>query len=263
MLDLKRSAMIVQSFVDEVYRYRSLGPAPEISASITERKDIEGHDISWNIDFKELGLKAGKNLNFDLATPLRAAGHANRYLWSAAQMGCDLYVGAPMSGLIGDKLYESTGLIIKTATVIDQMQKEVEFPDIRSLVNQGMINFNEILLIRKKATKFRTWLQQEGARDRNAIYSYHLEVAREAGLKKGSRKILQIFGLIGGGELGSVIGNIVTGPAGGAIGGAAGAVLPYLTDIASKIGEGWKPIVFGEWLRTRIEKVILENKGQV
>jgi hypothetical protein len=48
----------------------------------------------------------------------------------------------------------------------------------------------------------------------------------------------------------------LAGPGGAALGGAAGSAIGYLADITSKIGADWKPVVFGNWLRHRIEKVI-------
>ena len=36
----------------------------------------------------------------------------------------------------------------------------------------------------------------------------------------------------------------------------ASAGLAFVLDVASKIGEDWKPVVFGNWVRDRIEKVL-------
>jgi len=117
----------------------------------------------------------------------------------------------------------------------------------------------DVMKIRNKSQKFRSWLQQENGRDRNAIIAYHNEITKELGLMKGARKALQLFGVIGGGAVGSLIGSTMTGPAGGAIGSAVGGSLGYLADVSSKVGSEWKPVVFGDWMRERIEKVVKED----
>ena len=161
-----------------------------------------------------------------------------------------------MGQLIGDKMYECSQALDKTSNIISNLQKEVEFPNIRSLVNDGKIDLKEIFRIRKRARKFRAWLQNESERDHNAIFAYHHEVTKELGYVKGTRKVLSLFGVLGSGATGSVIGSVLAGPAGAAIGGAAGSATGYVLDVASKIGAGWKPVVFGNWLKERIEKIV-------
>ena len=73
------------------------------------------------------------------------------------------------------------------------------------------------------------------------------------------RKALSIFGVIGGGAVGSFLGTAFAGPVGAAVGGAAGGGLGYLADVVSKIGADWKPVVFGNWFRHRIEKLVNET----
>jgi hypothetical protein len=246
----QRNALIVQAFVDELYRLRNLGRPPQIKATVLRSADGTKHHITWN----------GKELNFHLGTPLTAGALSNRLIWSAAQLSCDLYVAQPMGMLVGDKLYESTQRVAKAGTIIEDLKAEVEFPDVRALVNDGMLDLQEILRIRKKARKFREWIQQESERDRNAIIAYHNEIAREINLVKAGRKALSIFGVIGGGAAGSVVGSFIAGPHGAAMGGAAGSAIGYLADIVSKIGSDWKPVVFGSWLRQRIEKIVKETE---
>ncbi len=77
---------------------------------------------------------------------------------------------------------------------------------------------------------------------------------------RGARKALNIFGVIGGGATGAYVGTLLGGPAGGALGGAAGGAVGYLADVTSKIGANWRPVIFGDWLRDRIEKVV-HNRG--
>jgi hypothetical protein len=252
----QRNALIVQAFVDELYQFRKLGRSPQVEATVKLLAGETKRQISWNVDFAELTRLAGKELNFNLGTPLTAGAISNRLIWSAAQLSCDLYLPQPMGLLVGDKLYESTQKVAKAGIVIEELKEEVEFPDVRTLVNDGKLDFQEILRIREKASKFRDWIQQESERDRNAIVAYHNETAREMGLVTTGRKALNIFGVIGGGAAGSVVGSALAGPGGAALGGAAGSAIGYLADITSKIGADWKPVVFGNWLRHRIEKVI-------
>ena len=160
-----------------------------------------------------------------------------------------------MSHLIGDKLYESAS-IGKAEGIIEDLKTEVEFPDVRQLVNAGHLGLDDVLRMRKRSVKFRSWLQNEAGRDRNAIIAYHNEVAKELGILSAGRSALSIFGVLGGGALGAVVGNAVGGAVGGALGGAVGAGAQYLSDVASAFGGGWKPIVFGDWLRNRIEQIV-------
>jgi hypothetical protein len=89
-------------------------------------------------------------------------------------------------------------------------------------------------------------------------------VAKEAGLIKGTRKVLQLFGTLGGAALGAPIGTAAGGTAAGAtagaaLGGAAGEGLKYILDIGSKLGAEWKPMVFGQWYKARIAKLLDEQ----
>lgn len=254
--DPRRNAVVVQSFVDELYKYKRLGHPPIVEAKVVPSPDGSKHNLTWNVDFNVLSRLAGKEVNFHLGTPLTASAHSNRLIWSASNLGSDLYLPTPMSALVGDKLYESTQRISKLGKIIEDLKVEVEFPDIRELVNSGKMDIDNLLKIRKQAKKFRAWLQQESERDRNAIIAYHNEVARESGIKTGARKAVSIFGILGGGAAGSLAGSLIAGPVGGAVGGAAGSAVGYLADVTSKIGSNWKPVIFGDWLRKRIEDVV-------
>jgi len=252
--DPERNSLILQAFIDELYKFRKLGPPPEIRARITKSADGNKHHITWNVDFAEISRLAGNELNFHPGTPLTAGALSNRFLWSAAQLNCDIFLPQPMAVLVGDKLYESTERIASAGAIIEELKAKVEFPNLRTLVNDGKLGFGEILRISAKARRFRDWLQSESERDRDAIIAYHNEASRELGLITAGRKALSIFGVIGGGAAGSLIGTTMAGPIGAAIGGAAGSATGYLTDIVSRIGADWKPVVFGNWLRQRIEK---------
>lgn len=265
--DASRNSLLVQAFVDELYSLKSLGKPPEVLTTIRLSPDTGLKRVSWNIDLNQLKSLAGPSLGFHLGSPLSASGYSNRLIWSAAALGCDLYLSRPLSVLIGDKLFETQDHVDKTHKLIDTLQENVEFPDIRALVNTGQIGLSEVLGIRKKAQKFRNWLQDESGRDRNALIAYHHEVAKETGLATAGRKALSLFGVIGGGAIGSVVGGTIgsaVGPmgtlAGGAAGSAAGGAVGYVFDVASRLGADWRPVVFGTWLKQRIEKVLKEDK---
>jgi hypothetical protein len=256
--DPHRSTLYLQALVDELYPILEWKEPPQVVATVVEIAH-ERHQLTWNLDFRQIKAALGEELRFHTATPLTAGAVSNVLLWSASKMSCDLYLGKPMSVLVGDKLYESQRRLTKTKGLIEELNVEVEFPDIRSLVNNGTLSVDDILEIRKKAVRFRAWLQQECDRDRNAILAYHFEVAKEAGLLRYGRKALHLFGAIDGiawaaiaMEAAKARGvDVLTYTAAGA-GIAKG--LDFLGAIASKIGQDWRPIVFGTWLHDRIEK---------
>jgi hypothetical protein len=253
-LDPKRNALILQSFVDEMYRLRGLGKPPEVAVHVTTSPDGSKHNINWNVDLNKISELAGKELGFHKGSPLVAGALTNRLLWSAAKLSADLYLSSPMSMLVGDKLYEASARTSKVNSVITDLKVAVEFPDIRGLVNQRVLPFGEVLKIRRKAKRFRDWVQLETERDRDAIIAYHHEVARESGLKSTGRASLTIFGILGGSLGGAIIGEKIAGVSGQTMGSVFGASLGYLTDLAAKLGTDWKPVVFGDWLRHRIAK---------
>ena len=255
-----RKALILQAFVDELYDFRKLGHPPKVEATVigggAEKK------ITWNVSFDELTKLAGSNLHFHGKTPFNAGGISNRLLWSAANLDCDLYLSKPMSVLVGDKLYESGNRVLKTNTVIDSLQHTVEFPDVRSLVNDAKLNLDDVLYIRSKAGKFRQWLQREGERDRDAIIAYHNEVTKDTGLARIGRSTLKVFGILGGAAIGSAFENKVPGVPGAVIGATSVAGMEYLFDLAAKINQDWKPIIFGDWMKTRIEFLLDDLKDK-
>jgi len=249
--NVQRHRLTLQAFVDELYAFRKLGPSPNIQAHLKHLSG-ERQQISWNIDFGELTKIAGKELNFHNGTPLAASAVSNRLILSASKLGSDLYLGSPGSIIVGDKLFESNEKLDQTKGNIEDLQTTVEFPELRQLVNSGKIGIDEILYIRSKAKKFRNWLQDEADRDRDAIVAYHHEVAKESGLIKYGRKSLNLFGVVGGAALGAAVGDVT--------GAVAGASTGYLLDIASRLGTDWRPVVFGNWYRDRIEKVLRDEE---
>jgi hypothetical protein len=205
--DPERNALIVQALVDEVYAVKKAGPPPKVAATVTRSATAGDQRITWNIDFRHLAGLLSPSAFHD-AMPLTAGAVCNRLLWSAAGLNCDLYLSRPMSVLAGDKLYESTRALIKPKEVITELQDEVEFPDVRALVNGGGLRLHDIIHLRNKADRFRSWLQSEADRDRDAIFAYHSEVAREAGFRSLARHGLSIFGILGVGAAGGYLGAL-------------------------------------------------------
>lgn len=251
--DGERNALIVQAFVDEVYRYRQLGRPPTVGYSMVSNVD-GSHTMTFNIDFKKLAELAGATLGWGRHTPLTGNVISCRFLQSASELGCDLYLSQPISRLVGDKLFESATAVNKPGEIIETLQSEVEFPDIRALVNNGRLDIDNILYLRAKSKRFRQWLQDEADRDRDAIIAYHHEVAKETGFASVGKKALNLFGFVGGAAIGAAIGS-GAGPGGSALGAAAGGAVSWAADLGSKLGGPWRPVAFGNWFRERITEL--------
>jgi len=257
-LDPRRSTLLVQALVDETYPFLGLKTSPAITTTIESLEN--GNRTTYNISFDEISKRLGQQLNFHGGTPLTGIAHCNRLLWSASLERCDLYLGNPMANLVGDKLYESHLRNTKIKEAIGELNQEVEFPNIRKLVNEGKLDLKEILRIRKEARRFRNWLQTESERDRNAIIAYHNEVAKELGIVKFGRKSLSLFGILGIPMAEVYVTQNYPGVEPAIVAAGASAGLAFVLDLASKIGKDWKPVVFGNWVRGRIEKVLKEPK---
>ncbi|MEM7249308.1 MAG: hypothetical protein AAF533_28605 [Acidobacteriota bacterium] len=246
----RRSALIVQAFVDEVFRMRDAGQPPEVSAVVRGAPSHDQRRVTYNIDFDAVANIAGDAVGFHDGTPLVAAALANRDLWTASREKCDLFLPSPFSCLVGDKLYEADRLLRPTS-IIESLQEEVDFPDIQRFVNEERLRLGDVLALRKKAGKFREWLQTESERDRNAIIAYHHEVAKESSTTSVGRKALRLFGVLGGAAVGAATGGMP--------GAVAGAGVNYLASLAAGLREDWRPVVFGDWLRARIERVLASH----
>lgn len=259
----KRNALLTQLFLDESYSLKRLGVPPEVE--VGARLNQQGKlDLTWNFDIervaRDLGIRgvdgqasAGLVL---LTIPLSAAANANRYLLSAMKQGSDLYLPQPISVAIGDKLYEAS--IGEIQSAVEELQEDVEFPDLRVLMNADEVGFEDVLLFRRKAGRFREWLQDEAERDRKAFLAYHKEVAVATNFSRGVRKSLRLFGLLGGsGAFGAVVGaTISTNPVvGGVVGAVAGSGLTLLSQLGEGLMGGWKPVAFGDWYAKRIGKI--------
>jgi hypothetical protein len=256
--DPERCALLIQALFDEVYPILGLKEPPTVSAKVIE--DAGKVHIGWNVDFERVNQALGADLGFTPGYPLSAAARCNRLLWSAAKLGCDLYLGSPMSLLVGDKLYESGQRLARPQEFVEQLEAEVEFPNVRELVNSQQIGLAEVLELRRKGGRFRRWLQDESERDRNAIIAYHNEAAKESGWIKAGRRGLKLFGVLGGAAANVVVKQYVPGAEGVLAAAAAGAGIKYVTDLASKINENWRPVVFGNWASSRIKKWLSKQR---
>jgi hypothetical protein len=246
--------LIVQHLVNGIYAAKGLAGTPDVVARIEADRDI--YTIRLNVDFNALGHLAGTHLNITSGTPLAGSIHANRLLWSAASLKCDLFLPSPIAMLAGDKLFEAS-VRVRLHDIIDSLQASVEFPEIRHLVNSGQLYFSEVLRIRGKAGRFRKWLQDEAGRDRDALIAYHHEVAKESGLIAARRRTLSLAGILVGGAVGGVGGALAADNlAMGAVAGILGTGVGYLLDLGSRVGADWRPVVFGNWEKDRIAKIL-------
>jgi hypothetical protein len=265
-LNPKRSALMAQELVNEIYRIKSMGKAPEITVDI--REGPEGSIVSWNFPLNRLPVvEQETRIKAAITLPLSTAAEANKYLWASDKLKCDLFLARPVSILVGDKLYEAGDVAMrsrmKTRNVIDELEARVEFPDLRRYVNADKIDFPRVLEIRKKAKKFREWLQQEAGRDRDAIIAYHKEVAKESGFTNIGRRALRLFGVFGGAALGATagaaLGNMAGAAGGSVLGAASGKGITYLAELAASIGEKRTPVVFGDWYSAKIATLLKEE----
>lgn len=248
-----RTAVLVQAFVDSLYEFRGLGRPPRVDCSIATNAD-GSHTATVNIDFKSLAELAGRRLNWDRHVPLAGNLLSCRFLQSASELGCDLFLAQPMSRLVGDKLFESARAVNKPGSLIETLQGTVEFPDVRALVNEGRLTIDDVLMLRKKAQRFRQWLQNETDRDRDALIAYHFEVAKESGFAEVGKHAISLFGFVGGASIGAALGA-GAGPVGSAVGAAAGGAISWLADLGAKVGTPWRPVIFGKWLQERIAEL--------
>lgn len=243
--DPQKCNMLIQAYVDKIFSYFKLGTPPKIDCKIINLSDEE-FQIQSNINFKTLDQYTSNKLGFRPDIPIIGEAQSNRLIWTASKYGYDLYLGDVMSTVTGNKLREATKTLRKTKEIITILKENVEFPDIRKEVNEGNLNIEFIMNIRKKGNKFRKWLQQESERDRDALIAYHSEVAKASGIKRLTTNTLKLFGYLG--QLGSPF-YVAINPSieSGLV--AASTVLggEFLKLVGSRVEKEWKPIIFGDW----------------
>lgn len=267
--DLRRRTFMLQSLLNELFLTKNLGSAPLVYCE--NSADLFGRPIiRWNRDLQviaeNLGMKGHNNVSAAQmleSFSLSGAAHSNRLLLAAMLNDADLYLPSPLSIITGDKLYEaSQEESVKTKFIIESLQgQEVNFPDLRHEINNNNLDFKEVLLIRKEGKVFRKWLQDESERDRDALIAYHNEVANATNFKRNIGKTLQLFGDISGSVASALIGASTVahpeiGPTTGKVMGVlTGQGIKYLGSLGAKLGEEWKPVVFGKWYTKHIGKI--------
>jgi hypothetical protein len=293
-LNPKRNVLIVKNLLKEIYKANNLKKSPFVRVKIREVTN-NYHEVAQNLNSYVVGRNFDNDeykiyeveYNSDLINnlkilegtktplinslstlPLSESGRTNLIIRSAEKLNCDLFLANPISKTVGDKLYEISEFEkqhrrIKIGEVIDRLEGEVEFPDLRSFVNNGKIEFNKILEIRKKAKRFRDWLQTETDRDRNAIIAYHNEIAKETGFTKVGKTTLKMFGIL------TSVGLSITAEAffkdqdtltketAKKIG---EKIVESATDkVSKKLFKEWKPVCFGEGYREEIKKLLKQS----
>ena len=294
-LNPKKCKLITKSILTELHRVHRLGKVPNFEVKVREMDGSNYNDIANNSDttsavigrhlsdteYKvyevDYGLTTnhlkslevnGKPLISFSTFPLSCAGLSNLYIKAAGKLKCDLFLSKPVSKIVGNKLYEISDFEIsksdiKIKNTIDKLEAKVEFPDLQRLVNSDVVDFNKVLEIRRKAKRFRDWLQLDAERDVDTIIAYHTEVAKQSGFTKISKKSLKLFGTLT--KLGlSIYADIkfkedmAVKESVKTLGGQAiDKVFDYS---AERLGEDWKPVCFGDWYKEEIAKLLEESK---
>lgn len=286
-LNPDRYALIARALYQELYKVGGLGKLPRLQATIRELNSSNIDEIaragstilgrekdSGVVSVYELALSPhidaipspenSENRSTFPHVPVVLAGVSNLYINAAARLGADLFLPEPISRVVGNKLYEITEVEIarpnKISNIIEGLEAKVEFPDLQKMVNEDRVDFEKVLEIRDKAQKFRTWLQSESDRDRDAIIAYHTETAKAAGFAGISKRALKIFGVIS--SLGVSLGveaalgsdHLVAKEI------AKNAGVKLVESVfnygSNKIGQDWKPVCFGNWYKAEIQRVL-------
>jgi transcriptional regulator with XRE-family HTH domain len=293
-LNPKRNVLIVKNLLKEVYKANNFKKSPFVRVKIQEvssnyhqvAQNLNSYVVGRNLDNDEYkiyeveynsdlinNLKILENTKTPLVRglstlPLSQSGMSNLIIRSAERLNSDLFLASPISKTIGDKLYEigefeKQQKQIKISEIVENLETEVEFPDLRRYVNEGKIEFDKVLEIRKKAKQFREWLQIETDRDRNAIIAYHNEVAKETGFTKIGKTTLKMFGVLA--SVGLSIGaeayfkdqDTFTKESVKKVG---SKIVESATDkISKKLFQEWKPVCFGDWYREEIKQLLKQS----
>jgi hypothetical protein len=282
-LNPARNALISRKLVGEMYGLRKRGKTPRVKVAVNSVRtgadfeqmsagfssgkgsilvrspgEIGGglHELTWSLDLTNLPGLEGDRIVFGTTLPLSAAAMANKYVWSASKLKCDLYLPRSIDSIIGDKLFEanqaSSKSQTKTRTFIRRLELKAAFPDIRSHVNLDKIDFDKVLRFRRnpKTKKFRRFLKKEADVERDALVAYMDEAALASGFTKVRKRILPLLSAVSG-----VTGGSIGSTKGAIIGGAAS----YLLNIGANIATDWKPKMFGDWYSAQITKLLKKN----
>jgi hypothetical protein len=250
-LNPQRNAILYQAYIDELYKIKKLGKPPTVEVTASGQ-GTERVTTTFNIDFSHIKNISGLYMDWHNGSPLSGGAVSNIHILAASKLNVDLFLSNPMGTLVSDKLYESAQTI-QLQNNLDQLKSSVEFPDVRKLVNQGRLSLDDIMMLRAKAKRFRSWLQSESDRDRDAIIAYHNEVAKDTGIGALGSSTLNLVTMLGAGAAAVYSGT--TPETQFAIGAGVAGVSNYLTNLAARLNSGWKPVVFGEWMSKQIKEL--------
>jgi hypothetical protein len=288
-LNPSRNALISRNLIREMYRIKRMGKPPGVkvavkpirsgqdfnellarlssqSGSILVRSPEEIgcglHELNWDVDLTSLPGLEGPKIMFGATLPLSAAAMANKYIWSAAKLKCDLYLPRSVDSIVGDKLYEANQAVTqsqtKTRTFIRRLELKAAFPDIRRHVNLDKIDFDQVLRFRRnpKTKKFRRFLKAEADGDRDTLVAYLDESARSSGFTRVRKRVLPLL------SAGAGFTSVVGGAMGSAKTAVLGGVASFLIGVGASIGTEWTPKVFGDWYGREITKLLKEEKNK-
>lgn len=286
--NLKRYKLIVKYILEELYKVNNLGDLPEFDIKVRELNSKNLDEIAKNINSTILGLQSDddeyKIYEIDYTNlikpipsledknktalfshiPIVCAGVSNLYIKSAEKLNCDLFLPSPVSRVIGNKLYESSNVEISKLrldiqNLIENLQIQTEFPDIKYYVNSNQIRFDKVLEIRKKA-KFQEWLKNDAVKDTNALIASHNEVTKDAGLINAEKhKILKLFGVLGAVHFSLFENEIYPKDAENKLILAENKSGLFLESVGEKLLSSWNPICFGEWYKDEIATVLKQQ----
>ena len=285
-LNPARNALISRRLVGEMYGLKKRGKTPRVKVAVNSIRtgadfeqllerfssgkgsilvrspgEIGGglHELTWNLDLTSLPGLEGDRIVFGTTLPLSAAAMANKYVWSASKLKCDLYLPRSIDSIVGDKLFEANQAAsksqTKTRTFIRRLELKAAFPDIRPHVNLDKIDFDKVLRFRRnpKTKKFRRFLKNEADVERDALVAYMDEAAFASGFTKVRKRILPLL-------------SAVSGVTGGAIGSTKGAIIggaaSYLLNIGANIATDWKPKMFGDWYSAQIANLLKKTDNE-
>lgn len=291
-LNSDRNALISRKLIREMYRIRRLGKAPTVkvtvmpidsgedfdellrrrsssSRSILVRSPEEIgcrlHELSWDFDITNLPGLEGEKIVFGTSLPLSAAAMANKYIWSAAKLKCDLYLPRPIDSIVGDKLYEANEAVSKlqanTRTLVRRLELRAAFPDIRRYVNSDKIDMNDVLHLRRSSQtrRFRRFLRTAPETEREALLAYLHESATSAGYTRTPKRVLPLVSIVAG-AAGSALGSHITQDAviGSFVGGVLSGGASYLIGLGATMAD-WTPKVFGNWYGAEITRLLKKS----
>lgn len=286
-LNPDRCKLITENILGELYRIQRLGKVPDFEVKIREmgsnyveiaenpRSAVVGRNLrdggyaAYEVDYgirpdRVRDLEQGKLLVSFQTLPLSCAGVSNLYVKSAGLLGSDIFLPKPISRIVGNKLYEigsrdASPSDARIKSIIESLEAQVNFPDLRAYVNSDKIDFDKVLDVRSKAKSFRAWLQTEAERDRDAFVAYHNEVAKQSGFTRVGRRSLKLFGVLT--KFGLSVAtefqfkdDVVAKEAAKAVSGEL--VDGFLNYWAKRLGADWKPVCFGDWYEGEIRKVL-------